>query len=171
MADLDAILKYLKVKALADRGDPGERDNAKRILKKLATENPGIEKAAAQYVKQQAQAEKEATQPEEPVREKPFPFGGNWEELFNFARTAVNGAYDFANTVANAYAGRQLAEEEVEVVTRSSRSGNVLITFKMTLLAYNQAQRLNLAQKTAFRQVLHEQLAAELDEMLGLEEE
>jgi hypothetical protein len=171
MADTKTILKYLKVKALADRGDPGERDNARRILAKLTEDHPGIEADARRY-----QAEQEG--------EDPYPSGvwqgngshrsadhrpgaGNWEEIFNFARGVVNQAYDFAQTAANAYAGRILAEEYVESSTRSTRSGNVLISLKMSLPVYNQAGRLNYVQRQAFRQAMHEMLEEELDAMLG----
>lgn len=178
MPDTNTILKYLKVKALADRGDPGERDNAARILKKIIAENPGIEWAAEQYEKQRDGVTDDPTRPSgvwpgegahphaHPHHDG-FSFGGNWEEIFNFARGVVNGAYDFANTVANAYAGRLLVERYVEPGTRSTRTGNVIISFKMTLPVYNQAQRLNLVQRQAFRQAMHELLEEELDIMLG----
>jgi len=173
MPDSNVIIKYLKIKALAERGLPGERDNAARILKKTIADHPDIEKAAERFVKaQEAEAKRARGEPAESTRdEKPFAFGGNWEELFNFARAAATSAYDFANTVAAAYVGRQLAEEQVDVATRSSRSGNVLITFRMTLLTYNRAQQLNVVQRQAFRQTLHQMLEEELDTMLGQEDE
>jgi len=169
------ILKYLKVKALADRGGHGERDNAARILSKMRADHPGIEEAAADYVNGEKREENGGNPAPSGVWPKAdnsnthrgFKFGGNWEELFNFAQGVVNGAYDFANTVANAYAGRLLAEQYVRSSTKSSRSGNILITLRMSLAAYNQAQRLNAAQKQAFRQAMHEILEDELSEMLG----
>jgi hypothetical protein len=173
MPDTSTVLKYIKVKALADRGDPGERNNAARILKKIEAENPGIAKAAAQYLRQEQRDEDAGTSDPYAAGTWPesgkskSPFSGNWEEIFDFARGVVNNAYDFAHTVANAYAGRLLAEEAVGSSTRSTRSGNVLISLKMTLTTYNQAQRLNLAQKQAFSQAMHEMLQEELDEMLG----
>jgi hypothetical protein len=178
MPDTNSILKYLKVKALADRGDPGERDNAARILKRIVAENPGIEKAAARYLRQKEKEENGGPDPyptgfgagsRSGAREvNPFTgLGGNWEDIFNFARGVVNNAYDFANTVANAYAGRLLAEDHVDASTRSTRAGNVHISLRMSLATYNHAQRLNMAQKEAFRQAMHEMLQEELDGMLG----
>jgi len=169
------ILKYLKVKALADQGDPGERDNAARILRKMRADHPGVEKAAAAYLKGKEREENGGNpapsgvwpKANDPNTTRGFRFGGNWEELFNFAQGVVNGAYDFANTVANAYAGRLLAEQYVRSSTKSSRAGNILITLKMSLAAYHQAQRLNAAQKQAFRQAMYEILEDELNEMLG----
>lgn len=163
MPDTKTILKYLKVRALAERGDPGERDNAQRILNKLREDNPGIDSAAEQY--------KRKNENEEQTYSEVWPGNGqrsgNWEEIFNFAKGVVNQAYDFAQTAANAYAGKLLAEEYVETSTRSTRSGNVLISLKMSLPVYNQARRLNYAQREAFRRVMHEMLEEELDLMLG----
>lgn len=169
MPDTNTVLKYLKVKALAERGDPGEQDNAERILRKMEAENPGIGKEAAQHLRQTQRDEGVNARDPYTSRsdERRSASNGNWEEIFNFARGVVNNAYDFANTVANAYAGRLLAEEAVSSSTRSTRSGNVLLSLKMTLTTYNQAQRLNLAQKQAFSQAMHEMLQEELDEMLG----
>lgn len=44
--DADLIRKYRAVKALADTGSPGERENAARILTKLEERYPGIAAAA-----------------------------------------------------------------------------------------------------------------------------
>lgn len=51
--DADLIRKYRAVKALADTGSPGERENAGRILAKLEERYPGIGAAAKADAKRQ----------------------------------------------------------------------------------------------------------------------
>ena len=51
--DADLIRKYRAVKALADTGSPGERENAARILAKLEERYPGIGAAAKVDAKRQ----------------------------------------------------------------------------------------------------------------------
>ena len=41
------IVRYLGVKALAEQGAPGERDNARKILARLRKKHPGIKQQAA----------------------------------------------------------------------------------------------------------------------------
>ena len=156
MADTNTVSKYIKVRALALEGSPGERETAARILEKMESDYPGI----------QHQADEATKEPEHDANSDGFPFGGNWEEIFNVARGVVNSAYDFANTMAAAYVGRQLASRYVEPKTSATSAGNVVIGLKMPLAVYYEAQQLNASQKHAFRQVLHEMLAHELDEML-----
>ena len=162
------ILKYLKVKALAERGDPGERDNASRILSRLEESHPGIKQAAERYQRQQ---EKDETPEPAPSGWPDSSPRGGWGDVFNFVRTAATEAYGFAQTAANAYAGRALAEEYVETATRATRAGNVVVSLKMPLAAFNHARRMNLLQKQTFRQTMHELLNEELDTFLGEEED
>jgi hypothetical protein len=185
--DQAIIEKYLKVKALAIRGAPGEKDNAKKILQKLETEHPGIAKAAAAYLKKQAAAEaaEEAPPPRPKKPKKPAPsgvwpkededeeetnpfenFAGNWENLFKNVQAAFYGVYGFAENVAQAYAGRELAQE-VEPDVKMGKTGIISLTMKIGLSTYNRAIQLNTIQRNAFRQALHEQLEAQLDALFG----
>lgn len=182
MISIETIEKYIKVKALADQGSGGEKENAQRILAKLVREHPGLEKAVDKHLKARNKAEEE--DPDVSPNEDPFSrwarqsangqksrFGGNWEEIFNFARAAVNNAYDFASHVANAWVGRQLAEDNVTTAVRETKAGNVTLTFRMPTTTIDYAVELNLVQKQAFRQVLHEFLDDHLDELIGSVEE
>jgi len=161
MIDTKTLDKYLKVKALAEQGAEGERDNARKIAEKMEHSFPGI--------REQADRRKEEKEAPAPQWDDPQPQpwrGGNWEELFNFARGFVNEAYGFANTMANAYVGTHLAERNVGPATRRTRAGNVVISFSMPFRAYQDASDLNGIQQTAFRQAMHEMLDAELDKIL-----
>jgi hypothetical protein len=90
MSDSKTLSKYLKVRALAREGAPGERETAKRILEKMQDENPGIEAEAAAF---EGAENVEA----EPTSD---PFGtGNWEQLFRFAAQAAGFAYSYAQNV------------------------------------------------------------------------
>jgi hypothetical protein len=172
----DLVQKYLKIKALAERGEQGERENAARILATMAKNHPGLDVHAERFAEEQ----NETPEPD------PFPsgvwpgngspssnpadgskFGGNWENIFNFARSAVNNAYDFASNMANAYLGRRVAEEYVETSTKFTKSNNVIISMKMSVSVYEYLDTLNTVQKQAFRQTLHEYLDEELDDLLG----
>jgi hypothetical protein len=190
--DKALVEKYLKVKALALRGSPGEKDNANRILKKLEADHPGISKAAADLLRKQAKESEQEVEPERPKKPKPkkpkAPSGvwpkeeeetenpfesavedfttGNWENLFRNVQAAFYGVYGFAENVAQAYAGKELANE-VEVETKMGKTGLIHLSLKLPLSVYNRAIQLNAIQRAAFRQTLHEYLDAQLDALFG----
>jgi hypothetical protein len=186
--DQALIEKYLKVKALALRGSDGEKQNAKKILERMETENPGLAKAAALWERKQKLANGEDP---EPAREKkakkakgntPPPGvwpkeweeaqedlkNGNWENIFRYAQAAFSGVYGFAENVSAAYVGRELAYE-VEPESKMSKMGSLNIMLKIPLAVYHKVGTLNGMQRTAFRQTLHELLDAQLDAVFGNE--
>ena len=184
----EAVLsRYLKVRALAEQGMPGERDAARSILAKMESEYPGVRVQAERWQRTQQKKQEGASSPppraahEAPPgvwpkaegaatsrdhREDQRGQSGNWENIFQYARTAFNGAYGFAETIANAVAGRTLAEQLV-ISSRVNPSGFIAVTIKLPLAVYQQVLGLNAIQKTAFRQSLHEQLDEHLDRLLG----
>lgn len=172
----EQVQKYIKVKALADRGAEGERASASRILAKMRQDYPGIAQAAAAWEAKQSKD----NEPEPPPEEQEIPLewsdddlesSSRWSNIFNFARAAMNNAYDFASHVANAYVGRQLAEENIECHTKSTKAGKIVITLKVPVTVYTYAvQSLNDVQKQAFRQVMHELLEDQIIELMGEEE-
>jgi hypothetical protein len=171
MPDTSTIIKYIKIRALAERGDRGEQDNAARILQRMEKENPNIEEAAKRYMRSQNRANGPGPgSTSSGFPERGFSFTGNWSEIFNFAKDVAYNVSDFANTVANAYAGQLLAEE-VESNLRATKAGNVLVTLRMTLAVYQRARRLNVMQQETFRATLHQMLDEELDALLGVEDE
>ena len=191
--DIHLIEKFLKVRALALRGSEGEKANAKKILEKMESENPGLARAAAAFYKKKQQeegepdtwqdvgpkTEKKRGRPKKKPEDNPpgvWPKdweeaaedvrAGNWENIFRYAQQAFTGVYGFAENVSNAYAGRELAYE-VEPETKMSKTGTMNIMLKMPLKVFNRVSQLNGMQKTAFRQTLHEFLDAQLDAMFG----
>lgn len=169
MADQNDIFKYLKVKALAERGAPGERSNAQRILAKMESDDPGLKGAAASFAKSAnppPQVDNTPSQPP-PWGHSPWPTAGwnapgNWENIFQYAQTAFHSAVDITQKIANATLGTALANY-VESSTRMTRAGNVLMTFKMTWDLYEALKDLNPVQQAAFRAAMHERLNEELD--------
>lgn len=176
------LLKYLKVKALSERGASGERETAKGIMLKMEAEHTGIRTQALRLERAQRK-QNEAPQPSRAEREAPpgvWPketadwtlrasqaqTGGNWENIFQYARAAVNGAYDFAETIANAAAGRNLAEE-LSISSRMTNTGYIAMSLKLPFAAYQKVLGLNSLQKAAFRQALHEKLDSHLDRLFG----
>jgi hypothetical protein len=98
MADTNTIIKYLKVRALAEEGAPGERDNAQRIKAKMEADHPGIA--------QKAEAYRLAEEGIAPPPSTGHPFSrGNWENIFQFAAQATAAAYNFAQSAINAQFG------------------------------------------------------------------
>jgi hypothetical protein len=191
--DNNLIIRYLKVKALADRGSPGERENASRILARLQKAHPGIQAAARAYEQEEKRnQEEQAAEAPAGAKEEPKgppnpreaggywseanmgpsgpsgPFGafGNWEDIYQYAQAAVNGVYNFAQTAANVALGRQVADE-VQVSTRVGRTGNLLLTFRFAISTWEAVTELNALQARAFREAMHELLDAELDRLFG----
>lgn len=157
------IIKYLKVKALAESGAEGERANAQRIVEKMERENPGIREAAKRKQEEENRSEESDMWQDQPTWDGRQ---GNWENIFRWAGAAFNGVYGFAETMADAVKGRRLAEE-VTASTRMSRTGKILITLRLPLWVYEQSMELNRLQRQAFRQHMHELLEEELNQFLG----
>lgn len=165
MWDQATLQRFLSVKALAERGMPGEKDNALRIMKKMEQDFPGI---AAQAARSQQQPPKSAPPPN-PYAQHTRQGNGNWENIFGQFAGMAGAAYDFAQKAANAYMGVELAKS-VEHYTRVVKSENVLIGLKMPQHIYWQAKGLNALQIQAFRKEVHNLLDKELNKMFGIQE-
>jgi hypothetical protein len=159
MTDLNSIMKYIKVKALADGGAPGERNNAQAILAKMEAENPGIKERAAAVIRAQNGETEKGRWP------AGNPFSGDWANIFQFAGQAANYAYGFAQAAVNAQYGALLANR-VTSYNRNTRAGKYIIGLRMEEETYWEATSLNAAQKEMFRNELHELLDEQLNEML-----
>jgi len=172
------IIRYLRVRALAEKGVEGERRTAARIVTDLEKKFPGIRFEAASYEKQQAARGTKQTappppgvHPKGPVYTAPEAAEGNWENIFSWAQGVAQNVYGFAQTVGNVLAGRQLAEMHVRSGVRVSKTDRVLITLSMSMNTYEQAARLNRMQHQAFREAVHAKLAKELDSIFVDEDE
>ncbi len=173
MADYTLIIKYLKIKALADRGERGERDNAAKLLAKLEANNPALKSQVAQFTRERdpppdnlppGVTAKYATAGGRGSAN--FWNSGNWENIFQYAQAAVSNAYSFAEKVAHAQQGAAVANL-VGLRTYLSTKGNVLITFTIPPEVYERIVGLTEAQKVFLKAKLKEDLEAELTRLFG----
>lgn len=172
MAHKNLIIRYLKVKALADQGMPGERDNAASILRRLERENPALKAAAFAFVQEDPPPIDNAPPgvwPKNGSWKQPSTWSstGNWETIFKYAHAAAYTAYGVAEAITDAQKGGALAEN-ISLTTRlSKKTGAVLMTFRLPQVLYRQARRLNHAQKRALKERMHAALESELDRLFG----
>ena len=169
MGDYTLIIKYLKIQALAQRGEPGERDNAAKLLAKLEAENPALRSQVEQFVRK-----REAPPDNLPpgVTPKYPPKGstgfwnpGNWENIFQYAQSAVHTAYDFAEKVAHAQRGTYLADS-IGLRTKVSKAGNILITFTIPPQVYKSMLALTDQQKAFLKAKLRDDLEQEITRLI-----
>jgi len=158
------LSRYLKVKALAEGGEGGEKDAARKILSRLEGQYPGIGEAAAAYARQDSAPGREPV-PSGGRRRWPFRAPGNWEEIFRYAAGVYETVQEVMDDVTDAYYGQSLAEEDVEF-SGGTRKENVFIRLKMSFATVEEARSLNVIQKESFRQTLHSKLDTYLDSLL-----
>ncbi len=164
MLDQEAVLRYIKVKALADQGIPGERENAQRKVVKMEAEYPGIRQEAERLARAQS-AGSQHKKTGNPLN--PFINGQvDWEKVAGYAQTLYEGFSGFAETVTNTQAGLSLAQE-VESDLKVARTGAVQFILKFDPLILGKAQQLSGAQREAFKQGLHNILRDQLDSIFS----
>jgi hypothetical protein len=152
------ISRYLKVKALADGGDGGEKESAKKILAGFEAKHPGIAQAAAEH----SGAGRETTGSPPPP---PSYRRGNWEQIFRYAAGFYETVRDAVEDVTDAYYGKELAENDVEI-SGGSRNEAIFVRLKFPFPVVEEIRRLNAVQKEAFRHEIHEKLETYLDAIL-----
>lgn len=178
--DAKTVMTYIKVQAKAEGTTGAERDTAEKILRKMESEHPGVEKLAKAFKAAQESLHSASAAPEPPHERPVYAHpseededesgeSGNWENIFRWAGKAMSNVYGFAENMAQAAVGRQLADH-VTSSTRKTSAGFVILSLRMPLSAYRYAMRLNSFQKTAFRDALHDMLDDELDNFLGEED-
>jgi len=172
MADYKLIIKYIKVRALAEKGSPGERDNAARMLRKLELEHPTLKNQVASFERKKNQAydnTPSGVTPKYPRKQGtvwPNINLGNWENIFQYAQTAVHTAYGVAEAYAKAQRGAALGEY-VTLGTKLSKQGDILLTFKISPGTYKEMLELDEAQKAMLKRELQLSLHDELTRLLG----
>jgi len=161
------ILRYLKVRALAERGAAGERENAQRILAKLVADTPGLDRAAEDYLRRKEREMRGETSSPHPsdTRAERSPFVGNWENIFKFAHAAYSQAAGFADVLVQGQKARDLASR-VKAETRVSKNNDsLLVVLRLPLQVYERAASLSPVSREIFRRSLHDLLDAEFDAM------
>ena len=151
--------RYVRVKALEERGYQGEQKVAAAMAQKLRAEYPGID-AAAQHIDSNGEDDKYWW----PGRASQAQTGGNWEKLFSYAQDFWGAASSFAETINEAAKGASLATE-VRLTSRVSKAGNLLIGFSMPMEVYERVAGLSPVQKAAFKHRLHEALSVEMERL------
>jgi hypothetical protein len=167
--DEAVILRYLKVRALSERGAPGERENAVRIRVKLEAENPGLARAAEDYLRRKEREMNGETSSPHPsdVRAERSPFVGNWENIFKFAHAAYSQAAGFADVLAQGQRARELGARVRSETRVSKNNENLLVVVKVPLDVYERALGLSPVSREIFRRALHDCLDEELDAMFN----
>ncbi len=163
------LIRYLKVKALAEGGEQGEKDAAKKILARLEAQNPGIEAAAARWQAEEdagreAARRGQAYPPPQPGRDGWRGRVGNWEEIFRYAAGVYETVRDVMEEVSDTYYGQTVAEEVS--FSGGNRNESVFVRLKFPYRVVQEARALNVLQKESFRQTIHNKLDEYLDAIL-----
>ena len=147
--------RFRAVDSLAQRGAPGERDNAQRIVTRMEAENPGIRAEA--YPPSAPEWE-----PEPDAQRRP------WERW----RDVASGAFDWASKVASevldAERARALADEMCEIQIKSLASGKWQMALRLDERDLRQAARtLGPMQKIEFVRHILAAMETELLDVLS----
>jgi hypothetical protein len=164
MADRNLVIKYLKVKALAEKGVRGERTNAQALLVRLEADNPGLKEAALEFIKAEALRANSNNGSSTPPGVWPKEQVGNWENIFRYASAAFSGAYHFAEVMQQVQIGYQLGSH-VKTGIKLTKAKSILITLEINSRTYGKIAALNPSQQRAFRQKVHELVEEQLDKL------
>ena len=162
MVSEEIILKYLKVRALAEQGAPGERQNAQAISARMEREHPTLRVASENYLREK-EREMHTSRGQTPPPRSSNPFAGNWENIFQYAHRAFTHASEFVDVFTQSQRAKTLADR-VEAVTRWSKTGrHLLMTLKFDLPTVEKLHALSDVQVAIFRTAMHQLLDRELD--------
>ena len=161
------VRKYISVRALAERGSPGERDNAARVATRMERDHPGLRRQADDYIKTMNQSTPNrpsnappGVHPKAGASRPAWGRQGNWENIFQHAAEWYTHV---ASNVINAVVGTNLARRHVRTQKKMSRyADTILLTVRIPTGVVEHLHRLNPAQKAAFRQAVREMVEAEL---------
>ena len=153
----EALLeRFRAVDALAQRGEPGERDNAKRIVDRMEADNPGIRRFAY---------------PPEPTHAEPAAGNGRgrpWERWRDVASSTFDWASKVASEVLAAEQARNLADEMCEIQIKSLSSGKWQMALRLDERDLRLAARnLSPIQKVQFVQHILSAMETELLDALS----
>lgn len=153
----EALLeRFRAVDTLAQRGAPGERDNAQRIVAKMEADNPGIRRFAY---------------PPEPTPAEPATRNGRarpWERWRDVASSTFDWVSNVASEVVAAEEARTLADEMCEIQIKSLSSGKWQMALRLDERDLRQAARkLTPLQKIQFVQHILSAMETELLDALA----
>jgi hypothetical protein len=161
----DALLeRYRAVLALAERGAPGERDNARRIVAKMEQDNPGIRSAAFPPPPPPETTEWwESGKARQPNTSSANPFT-RWRE-------AASGAFSWVSEVASEIIAtnqaRSYADAIVDMQVKWLPSGKWQLALRLSHNDLAEAQNMTPFQKTEFIRHVLANVERELNEVLA----
>lgn len=159
MTPTKEILKYLKVRALAERGEKGERDVARRKVEKMEQGNASLRQDAEAY--QRAQQTGGLPPPRASGRAP-----GSWEAWVSYAREAFTEA---SEAFSGFLTGRQVAQEaEIGTHVDAPREA-VVISLSLPLDTLEEAANLSPAQLEVFQATLGARVRAEVEALFAVE--
>jgi hypothetical protein len=149
------LARFRAVDALAQRGSPGERDNAQRIVARMETEHPGIRAAA--YPRPRSDTAQNATPNAETERPR---WRDRWRDM---ASDAFDWAAHVAQEVISANQARDLADEVCEIQIKHLSSGKWQMALRLDERDLRHAARnLTPLQKIQFVQHILSAMETEL---------
>ena len=167
--------KYLKVKALAERGEGGEKKTAQDLLKRMERKHPGLKEAA------ETEESREDTPPE--------PERPHWSDLWrqqqeakswqdhvkNFTH-AASGAFEWASHFAgeafSVHDAQRLAQNHVKITPKDHQTGALACNIRIPpAVAQRIYQQFTDEQLTVFVNTLSQRMASELFFHIAGEEE
>ena len=153
--------RYEGVAALAERGEAGEKANARRIKTLLESKYPGIAYQSRLRETQQKETERDGPGPYDAANGSFGGAGSRWSRWTNMAGSAFGWATEFASELASADYARRCAEELVEIRTKilASDKHQIAVKIKMDDL-YSCAHYLSPVQKQLFAQWVGGRVAA-----------
>lgn len=160
MENVDLILKYLKIAALAKSGTGGEKTNAERALEALEKKHPGLGAAARAWKEDQEKATDNVLDFSDPA---------------TFA-TLINNVFTTAGSIAKAVANTNhavaLAEQATEPVSDVTDENDVLLGLLIDIDALVDVRdEMNSYQQGHFKGRLVEMFRELVDEFFSDEDE
>ena len=127
-ADTKALEKYLKIKALAERGEPGERENARKLLQRMERKHPWIKmEAARREVKEETPPEPDRPHWSDVWRQQQE--ARSWQEHLRNFGSAASGAFEWASQFAgqafSVHEAQRLAQQHVKLNIKDNNTGSL----------------------------------------------
>lgn len=161
--DEKILEKYRKVKALAERGEGGEKKTAQKVLSRMERNYPGI--------KEEASAEEEI--PPEPNRPhwsdlwKKQQDSRSWQDHVKNFTHAASGAFEWASHFAgeafSVHEAQRLAQHHVKITPKDHQTGALACNIRIPPeVAQRVYQQFTDEQITVFVNTLSQRMASEL---------
>jgi hypothetical protein len=170
------LVRYIKVRRLAEQGADGEKQAAQRVLTKLEKEYSNIRLEAKTW---ERLTEGEVEDPEPPVEEPPHwsdvyhrqqseQRQAQWRDKFSEWGQSASQAFSWvagmATNAFSAHEARTLAEENgyTRIQVRHNESGSITLNVRLTPELHNYLTALSEEQKAVYANTVGQRVAADL---------